>query len=201
MKAYLDIENSKTNQVITVEVPVVTYDLQKQVVFDIKNIGEQDFNLILNAINPSKEYAYTDIELFFIDGDNTPNFGPDYLATINGNYLILNYQKHNNIIKNVPNEDWTYNYETDFEEYAKLFLKNNSANYMIIFYDNGLKYEFREKEPTSTLFMDYFFDKGYKAIALFKKNNLNTIFKGNIRDNLIYVDSYCEIVCNNERRF
>jgi len=115
--------------------------------------------------------------------------------------LILNYQKHNNIIKNVPNEDWTYNYETDFEEYAKLFLKNNSANYMIIFYDNGLKYEFREKEPTSTLFMDYFFDKGYKAIALFKKNNLNTIFKGNIRDNLIYVDSYCEIVCNNERRF
>ena len=50
MKAYLDIENSKTNQVITVEVPVVTFDLQKQVVFDIKNIGEQDFNLILNAI-------------------------------------------------------------------------------------------------------------------------------------------------------
>ena len=66
MKAYLDIENSKTNQVITVEVPVVTFDLQKQVVFDIKNIGEQDFNLILNAINPSKEYAYTDIELILI---------------------------------------------------------------------------------------------------------------------------------------
>ena len=196
MKAYLDIENSKTKQVTTIEVPIVSCDLEKQVVFDIKNIGEQDFNLILNAINPSKEYAYTDIELFFIDGDNTPNFGPDYLATINGNYLILDYQKHDNVNINVTNEDWTYNYETDFEEYTKLFLKDKNANYMIIFYDNDLKYEFRETKPVSTLFTDYFFDKGYKAIALFKKNNLKSeILNSDIRDNLIYIDGYCEMAC------
>ena len=196
MKAYLDIENSKTKQVTTVEVPVVSCDLWKRVIFDIKDINNQDMNLILNAINTSKEYAYTDIELFFIDKDNTPIFGPDYLATINGNYLILDYQKHDNVNKNVPNEDWTYNYENDFEEYAKLFLKDKNAKYMIIFYDNGLKYEFRETKPVNTLFTDYFFDKGYKAIALFKKNNLKSeILNSDIRDNLIYVDGYCEMSC------
>ena len=153
-------------------------------------------NLILNAINRSEEYAYTDIELFFIDGDNTLNFGPDYLASINGNYLILDYKKHYNVNINVTNEDWTYNYETDFEEYTKLFLKDKNANYMIIFYDNDLKYEFRETKPVSTLFTDYFFDKGYKAIALFKKNNLKSeILNSDIRDNLIYIDGYCEMAC------
>ena len=87
--------------------------------------------MILNAINRSEEYAYTDIELFFIDGDNTLNFGPDYLASINGNYLILDYQKHYNVNINVTNEDWTYNYETDFEEYTKLFLKDKKYDIII----------------------------------------------------------------------
>lgn len=35
--------------------------------------------------------AYIDIEMFFIDDSNIPNFGPDYNYIVNDNKLILKY--------------------------------------------------------------------------------------------------------------
>lgn len=90
MKAYLDVENSKTQKVITILLPVLEYKENERIIFDISKVNNKEKELILDAINP--ELGYTDIEMFFIDSDDVPYFGPDYDYKVSDNKLILDYK-------------------------------------------------------------------------------------------------------------
>ncbi len=188
MNAYLDIENSKTNDVITIKLPILKYSKNDYIVLDIREINEEEHKLLEDATNPA--LGYTDIELFFIDEDPLPNFGPDYKCKIEDNKLILRYErninKKNEVIKN---DDWTLKYNEEFDKIGEIFLKS-SANYLLVYYNEGLKFELLNEAPNEDIFMTLFFDKGYNSIALFKKDIKD--INGAIRDNIEYIDSYTE---------
>ena len=86
MNAEIDIENSKTQKVITINVPIITFDDLDENIFDISAITEEENKLLIDAINPKLEH--TDIELFYVDSEsNIPNFGPDYSFRIENDKL------------------------------------------------------------------------------------------------------------------
>ena len=89
MKAYIDIENSKTQNVDTICVDIIKYEYDSEVIFDISSLDKRELSLLYDAIDESK--PYTDVEMFFIDDSNIPNFGPDYNYIVNDNKLILKY--------------------------------------------------------------------------------------------------------------
>lgn len=187
MKAKIDIENSKTKKVITLNVDVIKYEHNKEVIFDISTLNDFEINILNDAID--EKLTHTDIEMFFLDNNDIPEFGPDYKSIIEDNKLILKYILKNNINeKEEKNYDWTLDYEDEFNKIAHIFL-NTDYNYLLIYDYDGIKYEFLNEEPSKTIFVDLFYDKNYKKIALFKKKNVNS---NNLRDNLDYINSYSE---------
>lgn len=188
MKAYLDIENSKTQKVITILLPVLEFKENERIIFDISKVNDKEKELILDAINP--ELGYTDIEMFFIDDDDVPYFGPDYDYSISDNKLILDckYDKKKHVLEK-KNEDWTFMFEEEFNKILEEFLKQ-SNDYLLVYYDNGVKYKVLDYNPDKDIFMKLFFEDGYNAVALFKKN-INE-FSTTLRDNITFIDSYVE---------
>lgn len=188
MKTYLDIENSKTQEVITILLPVLEFKEYKRIIFDISKVNNKEKELILDAINP--ELGYTDIEMFFIDDDDVPYFGPDYDYSISDNTLILDYKydKKKHVLEK-KNEDWTFMFEEDFNKILEEFLKQ-SNDYLLVYYDNGVKYKVLDYNPDKDIFMKLFFEEGYNAVALFKKN-INEL-STTLRDNITFIDSYVE---------
>lgn len=188
MKANLDIENSKTQEVITILLPVLEFEENGHIIFDISKVNDKEKELILDVINP--KLAYTDIEMFFIDDDDVPYFGPDYDYSISDNKLILDYKydKRKHVLEK-KNEDWTFMFEEEFNKILEEFLKQ-SNDYLLVYYDNGVKYKVLDYNPDKDIFMKLFFEEGYNAVALFKKNinRLSTI----LRDNINFIDSYVE---------
>lgn len=85
MKACIDIENTNTKTVEQITVPLLEYSSEGTVKFDISSLSEYELDILKNAVDQSLEY--TDIEMFFTDDDEYPNFGPDYEFKINGNIL------------------------------------------------------------------------------------------------------------------
>ena len=95
VKAYIDIENSHTKKVITLEVPIIEHIKNKIIKFNISNLSKKQIILLENAISELPELSYTDIELFYIDNNNNiPNFGPDYDFYIKDNLLIGIYNRN-----------------------------------------------------------------------------------------------------------
>lgn len=188
VKAYIDIENSKTQIVETICVNIIKYE-ENEMIFDISTLNNHELEILKNAIND--KLTYTDIEMFFIDDSNIPNFGPDYEYEIIDNKLILKYiYKKKKEHTEEKNDDWTLKYENEFGKIAYDFLISK-YNYLLIYNKNGLKYKYYKNKPKDSIFMDLFFNKNYKMIAIFKRKdkiNLNS----NLRDNLIYINSYCE---------
>lgn len=122
MKAYLDIENSRTQKVITICVNIIKYKVDNEIIFDISPLNNKELKLLENAIN--EKLTYTDIEMFFINNNKTPDFGPDYSYKIIDNKLILTRitkKKAEKIKDELKNEDWTLNYEEDFNIMGKIF--------------------------------------------------------------------------------
>ena len=81
-------------------------------------------------------------------------------------------------------------YEEEFNKIAYDFLISK-YNYLLIYNNNDLKYKYYKNKSKDSIFMDLFFNKNYKMIAIFKRKdkiNLNS----NLRDNLIYINSYGE---------
>lgn len=188
MKAYLDIENSKTQKVATIFLPVLEFKENELIIFDISKVNNKEKKLILDAINP--ELGYTDIEMFFIDDDDVPYFGPDYDFSISDNRLILDYKydKRKHVLEK-KNKDWTFMFEEDFNKILEEFLKQ-SNDYLLVYYDNGVKYKVLDYNPDKDIFMKLFFEDGYNAVALFKKN-INEL-STTLRDNITFIDSYVE---------
>lgn len=188
VKVYIDIENSKTQIVETICVNIIKYE-ENEMIFDISILNNHELEILKNAIND--KLTYTDIEIFFIGDSNIPNFGPDYEYEIIDNKLILKYiYKKKKEHTEEKNDDWTLKYENEFGKIAYDFLISK-YNYLLIYNKNGLKYKYYKNKPKDSIFMDLFFNKNYKMIAIFKRKdkiNLNS----NLRDNLIYINSYCE---------
>lgn len=188
VKVYIDIENSKTQIVETICVNIIKYE-ENEMIFDISTLNNHELEILKNAIND--KLTYTDIEMFFIGDSNIPNFGPDYEYEIIDNKLILKYiYKKKKEHTEEKNDDWTLKYENEFGKIAYDFLISK-YNYLLIYNKNGLKYKYYKNKPKDSIFMDLFFNKSYKMIAIFKRKdkiNLNS----NLRDNLIYINSYCE---------
>ena len=59
---------------------MIKYKYDSEVIFDISNLDKRELSLLYDAIDDNKQYI--DIEMFFIDDSNIPNFGPDY------NYIV-----------------------------------------------------------------------------------------------------------------
>lgn len=89
MKGFIDIENSKTQKVETICVNIIKYKDNEEIIFDISTLNSHELKILKDAVND--ELTYTDIEMFFIDESNIPNFGPDYNCKIFKNTLILEY--------------------------------------------------------------------------------------------------------------
>ncbi len=68
---------------------MIKYKYDCEVIFDISNLAKIELSLLYDAIDDNKQYI--DIEMFFIDDSNIPNFGPDYNYIVNDNKLILKY--------------------------------------------------------------------------------------------------------------
>ena len=138
MKGYIDIENSKTQRVETLCVDIIKYKDDDEIIFDISNLNDHELKILKDAVND--KLTYTDIEMFFINNSNIPNFGPDYHCKIYKNTLILNYIPK--VIKNdieEKNEDWTLNYEEEFNKLAFEFIKSDSQYLLIYKEGNNLK--------------------------------------------------------------
>lgn len=188
MNITIDIENSKTKEVITKKLPLIHFD-KDLIKVDISLLSHEDKSVLLDAINEYKRH--TDIELFYIDNDNVPYFGTDYEYKIINNTLIMEYNKKITKVKSETiNDDWTTLYNNEFENIVIDFLKTE-YKYLIIYYrNNKLNSTYLIDKPNDNIFMDMFFNKGYTGVALFKKKN--TIKDGLTRENLEYINSYYE---------
>ncbi len=93
MKAFIDIENARTQKVITLIVPVIEKKQNDDISFDISKITDEERKILIPAISTDKDLTYTDIEMFFLEDSNIPNFGPDYDFTIKDNILYGIYNR------------------------------------------------------------------------------------------------------------
>ena len=93
MKAYVDVENSHTREVKTIELPVLEFIEDKIIKFDISSINDEENKMFVDAISELTALGFTAIEMFFIDDDNVPNFGPDYNFYLKDNTLVGIYNR------------------------------------------------------------------------------------------------------------
>lgn len=93
MKAYIDVENARTQDVVTYECPVLEFDETTTIKFDISSLTDSEVKTFALAISDEPDLKYTDIEVFFIDDDKVPYFGPDYDFNIIGSILIGKYNR------------------------------------------------------------------------------------------------------------
>ncbi len=91
MRAYIDIENASNKNVITLKLEIVEYIKDKIIRFNIKDIKKEELKLLNKAI--SNKYDDIDIELFFIDDSEIPEFGPDYEFFIKDDLLVGIYNR------------------------------------------------------------------------------------------------------------
>lgn len=93
MLASVDIENSHTGKLITLKLPVIEHIENKLIRFDVSGLSKEDIELLNLAISERKELEYTDIEMFFIEDDSIPYFGPDYNFFVKDSQLVGYYNR------------------------------------------------------------------------------------------------------------
>lgn len=93
MKAYINIENSHTREVKIIELSIIEFIENKIIKFDIHSLNEEENKILVDAISELPELEFTDIEMFFIDEEQEPNFGPDYDFYIKDNTLVGIYNR------------------------------------------------------------------------------------------------------------
>ncbi|MBQ3020910.1 MAG: hypothetical protein IJD92_01640 [Bacilli bacterium] len=99
----IDIENAKTQKVITLTLPIIDYKAEHSFEFDVSNLTKEEYILLQNAINP--ELKYTDIELFYVSMENGLfNYGDDYSYHIENGKLKGIYIRNKLILKGGKNK-------------------------------------------------------------------------------------------------
>ena len=94
MIAKLDIENAKTQEVKTLVLQVTELIEDAIIKFDVSNLTEKEMEMLKLAISENKNTNYTDVELFYIDDDEIPYFGPDYNFYIKDDSLVGIYNRN-----------------------------------------------------------------------------------------------------------
>ena len=92
MKAYIDVENAHTQDIVTYECPVLKFDEQGEIKFDISSLSDSEISTLKLAISDNPDLNYIDIEMFYID-DDVPYFGPDYDFNIVSSVLTGKYNR------------------------------------------------------------------------------------------------------------
>ena len=90
----IDIENAKTKEVTTLSLPIIDHIDKKIIKFDISKIKKDKLKLLIPAISEKENNDYTDIELFYINDDESPYFGPDYNFYIKDDVLVGIYNRN-----------------------------------------------------------------------------------------------------------
>lgn len=93
MIASIDIENAHIGKVITLKLPIIEHIEKKLIKFDISHLSNEELELLNLAISEKKELEYTDIEMFFIENDPIPYFGPDYNFFVKDNQMVGYYNR------------------------------------------------------------------------------------------------------------
>lgn len=93
MKACINIENSHTREVKIIELPIIEFIEDKIIKFDINSLSKEEKEMLVDAISELPELGFTDIEMFFVDEEQEPNFGPDYDFYIKDNTLVGIYNR------------------------------------------------------------------------------------------------------------
>lgn len=89
-EAKLDIENSQTQKVERIILPILEYAEDDKFVFDITNLDENELKMLEDAIDFS--LSYTDIELFYVSmEDGMFNYGDDFEYVIEDGKLKGKY--------------------------------------------------------------------------------------------------------------
>lgn len=88
MVAYITIENAKTQLTDDLEVDILKYEYDGQIVsFDISKLTARELKLLEDAID--SDLPHTAIDIFFVDSQpGVPHFGPDYRFSIYNKELI-----------------------------------------------------------------------------------------------------------------
>ena len=73
--------------------PIIEFIENKIIKFDINSITEEERKMLVDAISELPELGFTDIEMFYIDDESVPNFGPDYDFYIKDNTLVGIYNR------------------------------------------------------------------------------------------------------------
>ena len=131
MRASVDIENSHLGYVITLNLKILEYVKDIKIIFDISPLTKNELEILKLAVSNDKDTEYTDIELFFIDDNNSPELGVDYdfythtrkadlskdtLILVNKyNYLDENYEPENLV---TIDEDYTLGWNNLMREDA-----------------------------------------------------------------------------------
>jgi len=93
MKAYIDVENAHTQDVVTYECPVLEFNETGEIKFDISSLTDSEVKKLMLAISEEPTLNYIDIEMFYIDDDEVPYFGPDYDFDIVDSVLTGKYNR------------------------------------------------------------------------------------------------------------
>lgn len=93
MRASIEIENSHTKKVEVLSLNVLEFIDNKIIKIDISNLSKEELKLLEDAISSDKKLSYTDIEMFYIDDDTIPYFGPDFDFYIEDNNLVGYYNR------------------------------------------------------------------------------------------------------------
>ncbi len=89
-QAQIDIENSRTQSVKSIIVPILEYNEDESFIFELSQLSEEDLLILTEAVDVNLKY--TDIELFFVSMENGLfNYGDDYEYKIKDNKLIGTY--------------------------------------------------------------------------------------------------------------
>ena len=115
----IDVENSKTKEVISYKLPIIKYDGKETFTLDISNLNEEDKKIVELAIDMREEFKYTDIELLFLEGSKYVRFGPDYNFSIEDNTLICEYDYERYKIKVQKNLERKEELKKVLENYKK----------------------------------------------------------------------------------
>jgi len=86
----VDIENSQTQKVERIILPILEYTEDDKFIFDITNLNEKELKMLEDAIDPKLEH--TDIELFYVSmEDGMFNYGDDFEYVIEDGKLKGKY--------------------------------------------------------------------------------------------------------------
>lgn len=91
MKASVVISNSFIKKEFILKMNVIKYKNKEEIIFDISKLSGDELILLENAIDD--ELRCVNIDLFYIDDNEEPNYCVNYKYLLDNDCLVLRYIK------------------------------------------------------------------------------------------------------------